>query len=132
VFIYFLSTLFTTAQAALLVVIFLYLFGSLVLPLVFLILAGIESTKAYADVLRWCFCPIPIYDVGKGFYEIIISDLGASFGASAKDPLSADVAGYYLMSLCISIPVYWFLLFLIESRILGSAVNKLCGNCCRK
>jgi len=79
VFIYFLSTLFKTSQAALLVTIFIYLFGNLVLPVVLLILGLIESTKKYADVIRWIFCPLPIYDVGKGFYEVLINDLTNTF-----------------------------------------------------
>jgi len=32
-----------------------------------------------------------------------------------------------MMSLILSIPFYWFMLFLVESRILGSAYNKCCG-----
>lgn len=70
---------------------------------------------------------IPIYDVGKGFFEVIFNELYASFGAGNGDPLSTGVAGYYFMSLCLSIPFYWFLLFLIESRILSSCFNSVCG-----
>ena len=107
--------------------IFIYLFGNLVLPVVLLILGIIDSTKKYADVIRWIFCPLPIYDVGKGFYEVLMNDLITGFGGVAKPPLSTDVAGYYLMSLIISIPFYWFLLFLVETRILSTTLNKCCG-----
>ena len=107
--------------------IFIYLFGNLVLPVVLLVLGIIESTEKYAKVIRWFFCPLPIYDVGKGFYEVLMNDLISSFGGEAKAPLSTDVAGYYLMSLIISIPFYWFLLFLAETRILSTCLNKFCG-----
>jgi hypothetical protein len=33
------------------------------------------------------------------------------------------------MSLIISIPFYWFLLFLIETRILSTTLRKLFGSC---
>jgi len=75
IFIYFLSTIFKTSQAALIVTIFIYLFGNLVLPIVLLVLTSIESTEKYAKVIRWFFCPLPIYDVGKGFYEVLINNL---------------------------------------------------------
>lgn len=107
--------------------IFIYLFGNLVLPVVLLILGIIESTEKYANVIRWIFCPLPIYDVGKGFYEVLMNDLIAGFGGDPKPPLSTDVAGYYLMSLIISIPFYWFMLFLVETRIISTALNKCCG-----
>jgi len=56
-----------------------------------------------------------------------MNDLVAGFGVDTKPPLSTDVAGYYLMSLIISIPFYWFMLFLVETRIISTALNKCCG-----
>jgi len=110
------------------VTIFIYLFGNLVLPIVLLVLGLVESTQQYANKLRWVFLPLPIYDVGKGFYEVLINDLMNNFTKENKAPLSTEVAGYYMYCLILSIPFYWFLLFLVETRILSTVYNKCCGN----
>jgi len=75
-----------------------------------------DNTKKVGDILQWFGYPIPIYSLSGGYKAIANKEIIAIINKVNKIYGSFDkaIALYPLLYLIISIPFYWFLVFLFE------------------
>ena len=73
------------------------------------------------NIIKWIVMPIPIFQLSMGYLKMVTSSLLSSLNGGnneVPDQFGMNVAGPYLIAMCISLPVYWILLLLREGRVL--------------
>jgi hypothetical protein len=123
VFIYFFSFLFDKDDAGSLAIKLVYFLFGIIAAITITILQVFPNTSDVANVLRWFFYIFPIFSLTSGYMSIGNKAILAQ--VASKDPLNVVIPGSYawnvagpsLIFLFASIPFYWSLVFLIETKI---------------
>ena len=116
-FIYALSFFFEKEDSGSLTVKMIYFIFGIIGPIVVGILQIVnDSTKKVGDILQWFGYPIPIYSLSGGYKAIANKEIIALLNKVNYQYGSFDkaIALYPLLYLIISIPFYWFIVFLFE------------------
>lgn len=124
-FIYAFSCLFKNESSASIIIRASFLLIGTILPTAIQFLLIFPSTVKVGKVIRWIFYVFPIYSLNIGISNIANRQIMSLVNGklTLDDPLSWDVAGPSLVFLGASIPLYWILLIIYESKILEKCIH---------
>ncbi len=124
-FIYAFSCLFKNEGSASIIIRASYLLIGAILPTAIQFLQIFPSTVKVGKAIRWIFYVFPIYSLNIGISNIANRQIMSLVQKKLvmDPPLSWDVAGPSVVFLAASIPLYWLLLFVYESKFFEKCIN---------
>jgi hypothetical protein len=124
-FIYAFSCLFNNESSASIIIRASYLLIGSILPTAIQFLQIFPTTAKVGKAIRWIFYVFPIYSLNIGISNIANRQIMSLVlkKPTMDPPLSWDVAGPSLVFLAASIPLYWILLFVYESKLFEKCIH---------
>jgi len=117
-FTYATSFVFTSENTAQTFTLMIHFFCGVILSPVFIILRMFDSTRDIGKILGWILRIIPSFSLSYGISNISYEKLWAALEKRpVADNLSLTVSGGDVLFLCLGFPIYWFIVYIIESQM---------------